>query len=296
MKHEEDVNERLQALLAAAPNRRAEPSSPRRGLPETDSDPDWEPEPELVREQPVVVPAVEFSDDDSGWAGRLSNALFWLKNHLSVLGIVLLGVCLSIFYASSQVHSAELGGSAEVPAASMSSAGSASASAQEAGETAAAPSSDEDLRILVHVLGAVKNPGVVSLPVGSRVLDALKTAGGLKKDADTAELNYASVLNDGDQVIVGTKKEPRGEIRAGQAGGAGVGGSGAAGSDAAVLVSLNQATSDQLETLPGVGPALAAKIIAYRDENGGFTEVRELLQVSGIGEKKYAEIAPLVTL
>jgi competence protein ComEA len=159
----------------------------------------------------------------------------------------------------------------------------------------------------VHVMGAVVAPGVVSVPAGSRVADAIAAAGGLARDADCAELNLAAELPDGAQIVIGTTADPRGEMRTGQAdstggSGSGTGGSGAGGSGGAATgggtssstVNLNTATAAQLETLPGVGPVMAQRIIDWRTANGGFTRVEELQEVDGIGAKTYAKLAPLV--
>jgi competence protein ComEA len=135
--------------------------------------------------------------------------------------------------------------------------------------------------VIVHVAGLVADPGVYELPAGSRVVDALEAAGGAQPGADTSGLNLARVLVDGEQVAVGVPRAPDG---------AGAGTS----SDPSAPLDLNTATADQLDELPGVGPVLAARIMAWREEHGGFTAVDELLEVSGIGSATYAEIAPLV--
>jgi competence protein ComEA len=144
--------------------------------------------------------------------------------------------------------------------------------------------------ILVHVLGAVSKPGVVTLDEGARVAEAITAAGGLRGDADPSELNLAAVLVDGSQIVIGTKAAPRGEVRVGPSGDAPGGSSSAVGA----LVNLNTATLDQLDTLPGVGPVLAQSIIDYRTKRGRFTKIEELQEVDGIGSKTYAQIAPHV--
>jgi competence protein ComEA len=146
--------------------------------------------------------------------------------------------------------------------------------------------------IVVHVAGAVATPGVVELARGSRVIDAVEAAGGADKDADLDRLNLAAKVADGQRVLVqhvGDPAEPGalagpGEAAAGDAGAA------------TGLVDLNTATSAQLEELPGIGPALAAAIIAERERRGGFRSVQELRDVRGIGEKRFQDLADHVTV
>jgi competence protein ComEA len=156
------------------------------------------------------------------------------------------------------------------------------------------PSGGPAAQILVHVLGAVVRPGVVSLPAQSRVLDAINAAGGLRRRANPGDLNLAQVLADGQQVMIGTKADPAGEVR--QGGGAstrrGTGSTATRGGQA--QLDLNAATEAELETLPGIGPVTAAKITAWRDEHGRFTRVEELQEIDGIGPKTFAQLAEQV--
>ncbi|MFC8502232.1 helix-hairpin-helix domain-containing protein [Pedococcus sp. NPDC057267] len=159
--------------------------------------------------------------------------------------------------------------------------------------------------VTVHVVGQVAHPGVVRLLPGSRVGDAIARAGGALKGADLAAINLARVLVDGEQVRVPKPGEaivaPAGPGAPGAASGggtgssAGGGGAGAPGGSTGV-VDLNQATAAQLEDLPGVGPVLAQRIVDWRTEHGRFTTVDELNEVSGIGEKIFAELKPKVTV
>ncbi len=153
----------------------------------------------------------------------------------------------------------------------------------------AAPSaSPSPTSVRVHVLGAVVSPGVVTVAQGAIVQDAVLAAGGLLTDADPAELNLAATVGEGQQVIVGTLTDPRGEVVQ-QPGAASSGDSGAP-------VNLNTATTTQLEELPGVGPVTAAAIVAWRDDNDGFSSVADLQEVSGIGPKGFAKLEPLVAV
>lgn len=146
---------------------------------------------------------------------------------------------------------------------------------------ATASESAEPLGTLyVHVTGAVNRPGLVTVSTGARVVDAIAAAGGLTAEADQAAINLARAVNDGEQLIV-----PRvGEATI------------ASGTTAGGLVNLNTADQAALEALPHIGPALAARIIAWRTEHGSFTSVDDLRQVSGIGDKTFADLEPLVTV
>ena len=152
--------------------------------------------------------------------------------------------------------------------------------------------------VVVHVVGHVRRPGVRSLPQGSRVADAVEAAGGATSKADLSRLNLARVLVDGEQVRVPAPGDPvdvGGTASSGGAGGVGTGGGAGAGSSGA-KVSLNTADATALDTLPGVGPVLAQRILDWRAAHGRFTSVDELGEVSGIGEKLLAQLSPLVTL
>ncbi|MEU2397581.1 ComEA family DNA-binding protein [Streptomyces pseudogriseolus] len=141
--------------------------------------------------------------------------------------------------------------------------------------------------IMVDVSGKVRDPGVHRLPAGSRVEDALKAAGGVRPGTRTGGLNRARFLVDGEQLVVG------GPAPAGAAAPAAPAGTGTAAVPTAP-VSLNTATVDQLDTLPGVGPVLARHIVDYRTRNGGFRSVDELREVNGIGDRRFADLRGLV--
>jgi len=133
--------------------------------------------------------------------------------------------------------------------------------------------------LFVHIVGEVKAPGMYQLPLGARLVDAVFAAGGLTADADNSSVNLARELSDGEQVVV---------FKVGEQTEAGNASSG--------LVSINRAGDKQLEELPGIGPALAARIIAWREANGGFKSKKDLLKVSGIGESILAGFVDLITL
>jgi competence protein ComEA len=157
-------------------------------------------------------------------------------------------------------------------------------------ESKAPPTTTAGPEIVVDVGGKVREPGIHSLPAGSRVADALRAAGGVRPGTKTDGLNRARFLVDGEQVIVGAPgPAPAPPPGPGPAPG---GSTGAAGP--AAPVSLNTATTDQLDTLPGVGPVLAQHIIDYRTQHGGFRSVDELREVNGIGERRFADLRDLV--
>ncbi|MFK0118414.1 helix-hairpin-helix domain-containing protein [Streptomyces sp. NPDC090994] len=159
--------------------------------------------------------------------------------------------------------------------------------------TAGAPGATPGAEIVVDVSGKVREPGVHRLPPGSRVADALRAAGGVRPGTDTGGLNRARFLVDGEQVIVGPPPEGTG-AGAGPVGVPVGGTAGAPGAGPAAPVSLNTATVDQLDTLPGVGPVLAGHIVEYRTRHGGFRSVDELREVNGIGERRFADLRDLV--
>jgi competence protein ComEA len=155
--------------------------------------------------------------------------------------------------------------------------------------------------VLVHVAGAVRKPGLYRLHDGDRVDDAVRRAGGATARADLDTVNLAAKVQDGRQVLV-PERPPR-IARAGTAaaatGPAPAGGSSAApapGSPPSGPVDLNAATLEQLDGLPGIGPATAQKILDYRDVHNGFGTVDELGQISGIGEKRMATLRAAVTV
>lgn len=132
--------------------------------------------------------------------------------------------------------------------------------------------------IFVHVAGQVKNPGLYSLPVGSRVEDAIELAGGMTKSAFEQSVNLARMISDGEQIVILDRSQ--------------VSSAGAS----SEFISLNNATIEQLESLPGVGPSLAKRIIDHREAIGSFSDISQLRDVSGIGEKLFAKISPHLTL
>ncbi|XAS62655.1 helix-hairpin-helix domain-containing protein [Micrococcaceae bacterium Sec5.8] len=150
-------------------------------------------------------------------------------------------------------------------------------------------------RIIVHVAGAVVRAGVVELPPGSRLHEAIAAAGGGSPDADPGQLNLAAVLEDGQKILVPRQGEtvPNGTAPAGDAAAGGGPASGAR-PTAAGKINLNTASVEELATLPRVGPVLAQRIVDWRGQHGRFQRVEELDAVDGVGEKMLAALLPLV--
>lgn len=145
--------------------------------------------------------------------------------------------------------------------------------------------------VTVHVRGRVARPGVVTLPAGSRVVDAIEAAGGVKAGASIGALNLARLLVDGEQVAVGVKAA---QVESPSAPSGGSGSDSSEGAAGGGLVDLNAATVSELEELPGIGPVLAERIVQWRADNGRFTDIEVLGEVSGIGDALMAQLRPLV--
>jgi competence protein ComEA len=155
------------------------------------------------------------------------------------------------------------------------------ANAQAAAALVTAPASAPQKQLVVHVVGAVRRPGLYRFAGGSRVADAVRRAGGATRRADLTQINLAAEMADGLQVVV-PRRQPGGVAATG-------------GAEApAGPVHLNTATLEQLDALPGVGPVTAQKIVDYRTENGGFTSVDDLDAVSGIGPARLDTLRDLV--
>lgn len=152
----------------------------------------------------------------------------------------------------------------------------------------ASPGAEPSGELVVAVAGRVRRPGLVRVPAGARVADALEAAGGALPGVDVALLNLARKVTDGELILVGVAPPPP---PAGQPAAAAGGVPGAGG-----RVNLNTATLAQLDALPGVGPVLAQRILAHRDQHGGFRSVGDLRQVEGIGDARYEQLKELVTV
>ncbi|MGK2874338.1 MAG: helix-hairpin-helix domain-containing protein [Nocardioides sp.] len=186
-----------------------------------------------------------------------------------------------------QVSVATVSGSASGVMEPLSVAGSQSSAPPVADFSGPAPVIDQSpVDVVVDVTGKVRRPGIAVLPVGSRVVDAIKAAGGARSGVSLTSINLARLLVDGEQIVVGTDGPPI------------VGTSPAPGSAVApgALINLNTATLEDLDQIPEVGPVTAQSILDWRSENGGFTQVEELLEIDGIGPATLDKIAPHVTV
>jgi competence protein ComEA len=222
----------------------------------------------------------------SALAGVPARVMEFTREHLVTVIVVLLVGVVWTAYSLLQVRTTPADAAPRVEAGSPASAAPPVPSAT----SVAAPST----QLRVHVIGAVVHPGVVVLPDGARIADAITAAGGLKPTAAIGELNLAQKVVDGTQVKIGTRAHPGGWIRDGTASSSE--GSGGGGGGDAAKVSLNRATLQQLDSLPGIGPVTAQKILDWRTAHGRFTAVTELQEVDGIGPKTYADLADLVRL
>jgi competence protein ComEA len=166
---------------------------------------------------------------------------------------------------------------------------------EPAAELAGSEATATGASVTVHVVGAVHRPGVYALVEGSRVRDALAAAGGCVGDAMLEAVNLARILADGEQVRIPTAEEVAAGAVASAAGGAPTGGAAPPGA-AGGKVNINTASATELDTLPGVGPSTAQKIVDDRTANGPFKRIEDLMRVSGIGEKKFEALKDHVSV
>ena len=162
--------------------------------------------------------------------------------------------------------------------------------------------SKEEEKIVVHITGAVNKEGIVELQEGARIADAIEKAGGTKENADIKNINLATILEDGVKVHIPTVEETQAnneninvennassQINTGTK-------EAASNTKTQGKININTATKEELDTLPGIGPSTAAKIIDYRKENGKFKNIEEIKEVSGIGDAKYEKIKELIII
>lgn len=153
-------------------------------------------------------------------------------------------------------------------------------------------------KIIIHITGEVKNTGILILPEGARIADAIENAGGETEEADLDKVNLAYVLQDGQKVYIPNKQEKIEENNAyitSESGDNVIIGSEINGG-VNKKVNINTAAQSELETLPGIGEAIASRIIEYREQNGKFSKIEDLLNVKGIGDAKFEEIKEYVVV
>lgn len=216
------------------------------------------------------------------WFMRLRD---WLEDHLNwkILGMVLLIVAVLAFCGGNAYQDWRAQGEGLTLVKESEDTAAADTSASE--ENAAAASGE----VVVHVTGAVSAPGVYTLPSDARVDDAVRAAGATA-EADLSQLNLAQKLADGQKITVpaiGSASTSAGE---------GTTTTPADTNSDGALVNINTASLEELETLPSIGEVRAQAIITYRETNGGFRTIEELQEVSGIGEKIFADVAPHITV
>lgn len=177
----------------------------------------------------------------------------------------------------------------------------------EKNETKEEEKVDITKKIMVYITGEVKNPGIYELEENSRIKDVIEKAGGLKETADITDINLATILQDEDKITIPSKEENKQEKQnteniqsnkqsktTEKSQNTTSISTNTTGKNQNTKVNINTATQTELETLPGIGPSIASKIMSYRKENGKFKSIEEIKKVSGIGESKYANIKELI--
>ena len=154
--------------------------------------------------------------------------------------------------------------------------------------------------VIIHITGSVKNPGIVKLKEGSRIEDAIESAGGLTENADITKVNLAYVVEDGTKIkIPSASEEDIGDedIIDSKSGDNIIIEENTISSNKSIqTININKATEKEFETLPGIGPSLASKIIEYRNQNGKFESIEDIKNINGIGDNKYEKIKDLITV
>ena len=154
--------------------------------------------------------------------------------------------------------------------------------------------------VVIHITGSVKNPGIVKLKEGSRIEDAIEAAGGLTENADITKVNLAYVVEDGTKIkIPSASEEDIGDediIDSKSGDNIIIEENTVSSNNSTQTININKATEKEFETLPGIGPSLASKIIEYRNQNGKFGSIEDIKNVNGIGDSKYEKIKDLITV
>ena len=206
----------------------------------------------------------------------------WAESHLSwkTLGITLLVALVLAFCGGNAYHDWRAQGEG------LTLVKEETAAPQDGAATDASAAAENATEVVVHVTGAVNAPGVFTLPADARVDDAVRAAGATA-EADLSQLNLAQKLSDGQKITVPKIGESPAAATGSTAGGA---------AENEARINLNTASLAELETLPSIGEVRAQAIIDYRESNGGFKSIDELKEVSGIGEKIFADVSPHITV
>lgn len=233
------------------------------------------------------------SDLADRWRWRLEGPVFWrLATVVVVLACAVAWMALrgrpTEQPAAAQIANAGTVVATDTPANPASTVAAGSAPAALPGSTPSVSGAPVSSPVVVDVVGPVRRPGVISLPSGSRVGDAIAAAGGFRPGRGelAKRLNLARILQDGEQIDAGAQADQ------------GAGSTGATGQQSSPTrtgpINLNQATVEQLDQLPRIGPVTAQKIIDFRQQHGGFRTVEQLKEVPGIGDRTFEQLAPLV--
>lgn len=211
---------------------------------------------------------------------KLKLSLSYFKEHRIVFRtavIITIVIVAALFFALREKESDFSGQfiSRQLPAGEVQSGDQA----ESDGKTAAA-------QIYVDIGGQVKNPGVYTVKEGTRVFEVIEKAGGLTEDAFIEQINQAEAVTDGQKIVIPSSEDVQQSLMPQTA----------SGKDSSGLVNINSADSQTLQEIPGVGPATAEKIIAYRTENGRFSSIEELKNVSGIGDKTFEKMKDKITV
>ena len=269
---------------------------------------------ERARQEPEWLPETTTSPRRLLRAPESLESARWVPSRTAVIAMVLVAGCaMAVFGIRVLLTRADSSSSTSTPSVAASarvSSGPSIATASASPRSAGASTAPTTLR--VHVVGAVSRPGVVTLPTGSRVFDAVSAAGGLTKVADASSVNLARVVSDGEQIYItkpGEKhagpSDPASSAGAGQganspgstaSAGSTSGGGKTSSDQGGGSVNLNTADVGALDGLPGVGPVLAQRIVDWRTEHGRFSSVDELNEVDGIGDKAMERLRPKVTV
>ena len=216
--------------------------------------------------------------DTMDWEDPPPPARLW-RSRILLPAVLMIAVVAGAWWTVSWLTTATASGPTPTPVAISEREGSTETSDSPAGAKDAARASDE---VVVHIAGEVRQPGIVRLPAASRVVDAVEAGGGPTEDADLDEVNLAAEVTDGAQIFIPGPGGAAGTDSAHPSSG-GESASSAGGASGASTVNLNTADPTQLETLPGIGPALAQRIIDHREQVGPYTGLADLDGVSGIG-------------